>query len=116
MTTTDKREHRRISSLNLLSYACVDENGNVVRHGMGRTLDVSENGILLETHAPLDSQWGVSLTIGLGEELIDIHGKVVRSKKNAAGKFECGIEFTEKNERALRILDEYTKAFREQED
>jgi hypothetical protein len=89
MMATDRRRLPRFRSLNLLSYVCVDENKQVVKHGMGRTLDVSEHGILLETHAPIDSQYTLSLAIGLEEDLMtDINGKVVYSKANDVGRFE----------------------------
>jgi hypothetical protein len=117
MTTANKRKHHRVRSLNLLSYVCVDENQDVVRQGMGRTLDVSESGILLETHAPIDLEDTIILlTIGLEDDLTDITGKVVYSKAGETGKFESGIEFQEKDEAGLRILQEYIKAFREQEE
>lgn len=116
MTTANKRKHHRVRSLNLLSYVCVDENQDVVRQGMGRTLDVSEGGILLETHAPIDLLHTISLTIGLEDDLTDITGKVVYCRAGEPGKFESGIEFQEKDEAGLRILQEYIKAFREQEE
>jgi hypothetical protein len=117
MTTANKRKHHRVRSLNLLSYVCVDENQDVVRQGMGRTLDVSESGILLETHAPIDLEDTIILlTIGLEDDLTDITGKVVYSEAGETGKFESGIEFQEKDEAGLRILQEYIKAFREQEE
>jgi hypothetical protein len=117
MTTANNRKHHRVRSLNLLSYVCVDENQDVVRQGMGRTLDVSESGILLETHAPIDLEDTIiSLTIGLEDDLTDITGKVVYSRAGEAGKFESGIEFQEEDEAGLRILQEYIKAFREQEE
>lgn len=114
MTEVDKRKHLRIRSLNLLSYVCIDENQNVIRQGMGRTLDVSEGGILLETHAPIDSQHTISLTIGLQDDVTEIKGKVVYSREVQSGRYESGIEFHAKNEAGLRILREYIKAFIEQ--
>jgi hypothetical protein len=116
MTTTNRRKHPRIKSLNLLSYVCVDENKNIVKQGMGRTLDISEGGIMLETHAPIDSQYTVSLTIGLEDDLVtEIDGKVVYSKTGEAGRFESGIEFKKGSEATLQILRKYIKAFEEQE-
>ena len=115
MTTKDKRMHPRIRSLNLLSYVCVDENNDVLKQGMGRTLDVSEGGIQLETHVPIDSQCTVLLTIAVEDDLMtDINGRVVYSKAGKVGRFECGIEFEEGSEATLRILKKYIKAFEEQ--
>ncbi len=113
--TVDKRNHQRVRSLNLLSYVCVDENQDVVKQGMGRTLDISEGGILLETHVPINLKHTISLTIGLEDDMTDITGKAVYCREGELGKFESGIEFQEKDEARLRILKEYVKAFREQE-
>jgi hypothetical protein len=87
MVTKEKRKHARISSLNL-SYVCLDENNEIIKQGMGRSLNVSESGILLETHFPIDDQHIVTLTLGLEEDLVDIKGRPVHTRINDAGKYE----------------------------
>ena len=114
MTTENKRRHSRVDSLNLLSYSCTDDTGQVVIQGMGRTLNVSQGGILLETHAQIDSSYTISLTIGLQEELIDINGQVVRSIPGKDDNYESGIKFHEMDEAALQLLNKYIKAFHEE--
>ncbi len=114
MTAIDKRQHPRIDSLNLISYVCIDETDTGVVQGMGRTLNVSEGGILLETHIQMDSKHTLSLTIGLEEDLVDIKGEVVHSKPGKDDNFETGIHFFEIDEEALRVLKKYIKAFKEQ--
>ena len=88
MTITDKRQHPRIDSLNLISYVCIDETDTDVIQGMGRTLNVSEGGILLETHIQIDPKHTLSLTIGLEEDLVDIKGEVAHSKPGEDDNFE----------------------------
>jgi c-di-GMP-binding flagellar brake protein YcgR len=112
MTKDDKRVHPRIDALNLIGYDCMDEDGQVVLHGMGRTLNVSEGGILLETHVQIEQQYDASLSIGLEDDLIDIKGKVVASKPGKVDKFESGIKFLEISEKDLAILKLYIKAFK----
>jgi hypothetical protein len=85
MTTQEKRKHARVSSLNL-SYVCLDEKDKIVKQGMGRTLNVSESGILLETHFPIDNKHIVTLTLGLEEELVDIKGRPVHTRLNLTKK------------------------------
>jgi hypothetical protein len=114
MTITDKRQHPRIDSLNLISYVCIDETDTDVIQGMGRTLNVSEGGILLETHIQIDSKHTLSLTIGLEEDLVDIKGEVAHSKPGKDDNFVTGIQFFETDEEALRVLKKYVKAFKEQ--
>lgn len=102
-----------MNSLNLLSYICFDEQGRSVGQGMGRTLNVSESGILLETHAPLDAGCFITLTVGLEDNLVDIKGRVVFFKKSETEKYESGIEFTEIDETSNSILSKFIRLFKE---
>jgi hypothetical protein len=113
MTSQEKRKHARINSLNL-SYVCLDENNQVIKQGMGRTLNVSESGILLETHFPIDKNHIVTLTLGLAEDLVDIKGRPVRISTNKQGKYEVGIEFLKPDKKACRTLKKFIDAFGEQ--
>ncbi len=112
MTKDDKRLHTRINALNLIAYDCMDEDGQVVMHGMGRTLNISEGGILLETHIQIEQQYDALLSIGLDNDLIDIKGKIVSSKPGKVDKFESGIKFLEIGETEIAILKLYIKAFK----
>lgn len=113
MTEEEKRLHARISALNLISYVCMDETGQVILQGMGRTLNVSKGGILLETHVQIEPQHTMSLTIGLEDDLIDIKGTVVTCKPGEKDMFESGIQFSDIGETDLAILKLYIKAFEE---
>jgi c-di-GMP-binding flagellar brake protein YcgR len=108
-----KRKHDRIDSLNLLNYVGLDENKEEIIQGMGRTLNVSQGGILLETHVSLDNNHIISLSIGIEDEMVDIHGKIIYSREGEKGKYESGIEFQDINETSFRILNRYIIAFRE---
>ena len=106
MAFENKRKHQRIPSLNL-SYICLDENNNIVKQGMGRTLNISESGILLETHFPIEPKYLVIMTIALKEDLLEIKGKPIHAKSNKAGKFEVGIEFLEPDQDSIRLLKNF---------
>ncbi len=115
MMENDKRRHTRINSLNL-SYVLIDENNEVVRQSMGRTLNVSETGILLETHFPIDTRYLVLLSVGLENNLIDIKGEVIYSRPGQKERFETGINFLEIDEPASQVLKAFIKAFQEHKD
>lgn len=53
----NKRKYPRVKTSNGVSYVCIDENGNGIDQGMGRTLDVSLGGMLLETSVPIESKY-----------------------------------------------------------
>ena len=106
MTSEDKRKHQRIASLNL-SYLCLDENDNIVKQGMGRTLNISESGILLETNFPVKLEYLVLLTIALKEDLMEIKGKPIHVQSKDTGRFEVGIEFLEPDQEYIRLLESF---------
>ena len=102
MTSENKRKHERIQSLNL-SYICLDENANIIKQGMGRTLNISESGILLETHFPIEPEHVVQLTISLEEDLLDLKGKPAHVRSCDDGKYEVGIQFIELDQNACDL-------------
>ena len=108
----DRRKHPRFPSLNLVSYSCLDESGRTIREGMGKTLDVSEAGISLETHESLEDARLVSVAIGLRDDLADLRGEVVYFYSAQEGQYRCGIRFGQVDEAPLRILRSFVAAFR----
>jgi hypothetical protein len=74
---------------------------------MGRTLNVSEGGILLETRKALDVSYSVSLTVALEDELMDIQGRVAFSRKRVNGSYETGIQFLGFEEKKIRLLRQF---------
>jgi len=113
MTDFEKRKNPRVDSHNLISYVLLDENDNPVRQGMGRTLNLSESGILLETHAFIDPQFIVSFTVSLEDEIMDIKGKVAYYKKYDDKRFESGIQFIETAESEKMILKQFAEIFKD---
>ena len=106
MTSENKRKHERIQSLNL-SYICLDEDNNIVKQGMGRTLNISESGILLETHFPVDLEHIIRLTISLEEDLLDIIGKPMHVRSLDEGTYHIGIQFADIDADAIGILKNF---------
>ena len=106
MTSKNKRKHERIKSLNL-SYICLDEDENIIKQGMGRTLNISESGILLETHFPIEPNHLIQLTISLEEDLLDLRGKPVHVRSSDEGKYEIGIQFIDLDKDASKLLKKF---------
>ena len=107
----DNRQYKRFDSGNLLSYVCVDMNDKVIQQGMGKTLDVSEGGILLETHVTIDVDYNILLSIGFEDAMADIRGNVIYSRKRDDGMMESGIKFMNLTAEGLEILKEFIKKF-----
>ena len=112
MNQKDKRGSERIDSNNLISYVCLNEKDEPVGQGMGRTLNISEGGILLETHAIIDPKYTLSFTISLEDVIMDIKGRVTYNKKRGDGKYESGIKFIGNDESKTRMLKQFSVIFK----
>lgn len=110
MAESYRRQHQRINSLNLADVHILDGSG-VANSGIGRTLNVSEAGILLETHFPINPNQQLALTLALGDDLLEIRGKVIYSRKGDNGKYQNGIQFTDYEKPVTPILKSFVKAF-----
>ena len=106
MNTNENRKNPRFNALNL-SNVCLDEDRQVVKQGMGRTLNVSESGILLETHFPVEAKHTVVLSIGFKDRLVDVKGRPVYIRSTGTNVYEIGVEFLDLDETGRHALKDY---------
>jgi hypothetical protein len=109
----EKRKHNRVHSLNILSYICLDENNNRTGEGMGRTLDISLGGILIETHSRIEAKYVLLLAVGFEDEVVDIRCEVVFSRQGSSGLFESGVRFLETDGKITQIIKDLVDKFKE---
>ncbi len=112
MSENERRESGRKDSLNLLDNIVLGEKGEPVARGMGRTLNISEKGLLFETHIPFDPEQMLSVTIALEENLVEIRGRV-RHVEPCGDMFRSGIEFVGMDDEGQGILKKYLDALKE---
>ena len=89
----DRRKYPRVKTCNLISYVSIDENDNVLNQSMGRALNISQNGIFLETSRMILSQYISLMSFDEHNNLIEIKGLVAYSRDLGSGKFGAGISF-----------------------
>lgn len=95
MQKSEKRKNQRISSINLLNYVSLDENYQEVSQGMGKTINMSETGILIETPSAINPEHFLSLNIGLKNERFKVHGQVVYTAHKTGANHRTGIRFSQ---------------------
>jgi len=72
-----------------------------------RPLDLSLEGIGIETGSPLNKDENLQLAIIIGECQVNAMGRVVYTNKERSGRFRSGIEFEEISKRNRRIIKLY---------
>ena len=110
MSALEKRRFIRMDALHLLDYLIIEADGSHGRYSMGRTIDVSADGIQLETSQPLLYNSRLLITLGLEENLVDIEGEVVHCRSQR-GRYLSGVVFLKVNRQARNILEQYITAF-----
>lgn len=93
MKKLDRRKFPRIKVCNPVAYDCMDKNGVLVDHNMGIALDISQNGILLETAQMIQQKNIYLVFVDLEGNMTRIIGRVVFSVKNKDGNYKSGINF-----------------------
>lgn len=111
MSNSERRRYVRPESLNLLDYIVVDEQGVQAEYSMGRTLNISIGGILMETRIQLQAGQQVMITIGLHEDLVDVMGRIIHSTPQRDGTYHNGIEFFHASVEDRRIINRYVEEF-----
>jgi len=109
--TKDQRAYPRVPSCNLVSYAAFNQNGNITDHRMGRALDISQNGIFLETPQRVTSDYISLMTSDLENNMIEIKGKVAYSRKNGDAMFRTGIRLEGTHDENIRFAKKLIRVY-----
>ena len=109
--TPDQREYARVEACNLISYAVTDQGGNPTDQRMGKALDVSQNGICLETARQVKSEYISLMTSDVEENLIEIKGRVAYSKKSEQNLFRTGIRLEGTHDENIRFAKKLIRVY-----
>ncbi|MEJ2222505.1 MAG: PilZ domain-containing protein [Desulfobacterales bacterium] len=114
MKKLDRRKFPRIKICNPISYDSVDQSGIQLDQNMGIALDISQNGILLETAQRIQSKYIYLIFVDMENNLIRIAARVIFSVKNKKGNFKSGINFQGSQEENRRFAKKVIQAYQHQ--
>jgi len=100
----DRRKYPRTRTRNLIAHVSVDQNGKIISQGMGKALDISQGGILLETPYPIEVGDISLMAVDKDTNLLEIKAELVYCKKAGLGKFQSGIEFKDEEQHVLNFV------------
>jgi hypothetical protein len=111
MDEVDRRKHTRVETRNLISHESISKEGQIVSRSMGKALNVSRSGILLETPYLIEADNVTLVTVDLENNLIEMSGKLIYCRETDTGMFQAGINFTgsedEKAQFAVKLIKLY---------
>ena len=110
MKQREKRKFIRYDSLHLLDYLVLDEEDKPGIYSMGRTIDVSLDGLKLETTNPFPPNTRLLITVGIEDDLVDLEGQTTHAHPQD-GRYISGVSFLKTSKEGRRILAKYIEAF-----
>ena len=109
----ERRRAERRYALKFLDYEIIAETGEVTGRGLARTLNVSEEGLRLETGQFFDPGQQLRITLGLDNDLVQVDGKVVNSQPETDELCTSGVMFLEFNEEDRKTYQKHFEALKE---
>ncbi|MEJ2730868.1 MAG: hypothetical protein P8185_20595 [Deltaproteobacteria bacterium] len=107
----ERRVYPRVRTCNLISYMAIRENGEIIDLGMGRALNISQNGIFLETPRVLFSEYISLMSVDMDNNLIEIKGQVMYSGISGSGMVGNGIRLIGEHHENIQFATKLIKVF-----
>jgi CRP-like cAMP-binding protein len=96
----------------MINYTQLDAAMQRSGQGMGRTLNLSEAGMLIETPASIIPEHQLSINISLAGEVVYFRGKVAYTQSERQGQHLTGIRFTRSDKSGFSAFCTFLKAQR----
>ena len=111
MDAADRRKHVRVKANNLISYESIDKDDKVVSNSMGKALNVSRSGILLETAHLIEAEYVSISTVDLDNNLIKLKGQLIYCRKTGSGRYQAGIRFAGSEQETAKFAVKLIKSY-----
>ena len=107
----DRRKFPRTKTLNLIAHVSVDQNDKKISQGLGKALDISKGGMLLETPYPIEAGLISIMAVDKENALFEIKANLVYCKKTVTGMYQAGIKFIGKELEVLNFVKRLVKEY-----
>jgi c-di-GMP-binding flagellar brake protein YcgR len=107
----DRRRFPRAKTLNLIAHLTVGRDGQVLSQGMGKALDISKGGMLLETLFPVEKGTLSLMAVDKDLRLFEMKAELVYCKKTTSGRYHSGIEFSDTDSQVIESITKLIKAY-----
>ncbi len=101
------RESSRVDAQHFISYDVYDDGDNIILSGMALSRDLSRRGVQMEDRNPFPENANVRLHLAVGEEIVDVDGKVRHVEEVEENTYRIGIEFMEIAEEKINKIAQY---------
>lgn len=101
------RKSIRVDAQLFISYDVLDEKGKVVQAGMALSEDLSKSGVKIKDRSTFPIDTSIQIHLAVGEDVIDLNGKVRHVQKVSGSNYHIGVEFQQLDEDLLERLIQF---------
>ncbi|VAX23245.1 hypothetical protein MNBD_NITROSPINAE02-1969 [hydrothermal vent metagenome] len=99
-----KRKGPRVERIFLTSVSRHHDTGELASSFVGKTLNLSDGGIMIEITEPVPLLSKVDIKVALEEYILDVKGEVVHLRKIENGHIEMGVKFLDFSDDGLKKI------------
>ena len=110
----ERRKHARVETSNHILYESMENGAQVVARSMGKALNVSQSGILLETPYPIERDNVTLVTVDLENNLIEIKGRLIYCRETDSAMYQSGVSFIGSYKEMVRFAAKLIKLYHHQ--
>lgn len=111
VSDSERRRYPRVAANNPITYALVNEKGSKIGQGIGKAINVSQSGILLETCEFIGSKYIFLVASDVEGTLIEIVGKVIFSREVSLRIFNTGISLRGEHDDNVKFRRDLIRVF-----
>ena len=102
----EQRIHKRTQISHPLVYTAMDRQGNISSQGMALAVDISPNGLMIETTEPIHAKAVKIRTATSQAANVETIGEIIYSLPHAPKKYRSGLKFNDAAEQLSQFADE----------
>jgi hypothetical protein len=111
MEAVERRKHTRVETSNHILYETLDNEWQIVSRSMGKAINISPSGIMLETPDPIQAANVTLVTVDLENNLIEMTSRLIYCRETDSGMYQAGFTFIgsdkEKAKFAVKLIKLY---------
>jgi c-di-GMP-binding flagellar brake protein YcgR len=103
----DHRKSVRVDANLFISYDILNRDGDVVQAGMALSEDISQKGVKIKDRSTLPVDTSIIIHLAVGDEVVDLSGKVRHVQKVTGNNYQIGVEFEHIDREMLEKMVKY---------
>ena len=104
-----RRRYPRVKAIQLIATEPISEEILAEHANLGATLNLSTGGALFESRIPYPLLATLKISLALGEEIIEVQGRVVRIEEVIPKKFRVAVHFVNMTEEIQEKIQQFVE-------